>query len=324
MAKRNVHFFDMVLTSQGKLNRRTNPIVFEATPKSISAIAQDIKQLFDGGDNLLQKGRLKTSSSHYLKDLRSNKDEIIMLVNRCDPNAPDMVTSDPENNVQMVHRKPPGHGGDYSAHVIIKTAPVAGDNYYLCMIETLVGSGLNSTAIKSYLNFVLRKCRSEFKDSYKIPDISDPDTKVRHVHQLTFHGHPSASFLEDLENGSLSDLEAVNYSGQGDTLDQAGAIVERYRTIKLKANAGLIGDVTQSLRNVRSALLSEYAEYPYLRLRFTDVNGDPRSAEILVENGHLVDNDRYVKKHELQSIAVNQTGYEQISDAIINEILSHV
>lgn len=324
MTRRNVHFFDMILTSQGKLNRRKNPIIFEATPKSITEIAEDIKKIFEGGDNLLQKGRFKTSPSHYLKDLRLEKDEIIMLVNRCDPNAPDMVTSDPENNIQVIHPKPPGHGGDYSSHVIIKTKPVRGDNYYLCMIETLVGSGLNSTVLKSYLNFILRKCRSEFKDDYKTPDISDPKIKVHHVHQLRFHGHPSDSFLEDLESGYLSDLEAISYSGQGDTLDKAGAITERYRTIKLKADTSLIGDVKSSIRVLRDKLLSEYKEYPYLRLRFKDANGDSRSAEILVENGHLVDNDRYVKKHELKSIAVNQTGYKTISNAIIREILSYL
>lgn len=323
MSRRNVHFFDMVLSSRGKLNRANNPIDFEATPKSITDIAKEIQKLFNSGDNLLQQGRTSTSCSHYLKDFRLNSNEIIMLVNRCDPNAPDMVTSDPLNNVQQVHPIPPGHGGDYSAHVIIKTTPVVGDSYYLCMIETLVGSGLNSTAIKSYLNSILRKCRAEFPENYKIPDISDPEIKVRHVHQLNFHGHPSASFLEDLENGSISDLEAISYSEQGATLDQSGAIIERYRTIKLKADSNMITDIKKSLSNLRSKLLSEYVEYPYLRLRFNDADGNSRSAEILVENGHLVDNDRYVKKFELKSLAVNQTGYATINNAIIKEILSH-
>lgn len=322
MTKRNVYFFDMVVTAQGKLNRKGNPILFEAKPKSISEISKHIKKIFDGGDNFLQKGRLKDSPRHYLKDFRDTPNEIILLVNRCDPKAPDMVTSDPENDEHTVHTKPPGHGGDYSAHVIIKKSPFQGDNYYLCAIETLVGSGLNSTVIKSFLNHLLKKCRIELKKEYKISDISDSDVLVRHVHQLTFHGHPSDSFLNDLENGSLSGLEAVNYSHEGKTLGNNGAIVERYRTINLKPNNSLIGDIKASLLATRNKLMSDYKEYPYLRLRFTDHNGDSKSAEILVENGLLVNNDKYVKKHELQSIAVNQTSYKEISDAIINEIHS--
>lgn len=321
MVKRNVHFFDMKITSKGKLNRRENPILFEATPKSLSEIAADINQLFENNDNLLQKGRLEKSASHYLKDFRITEHEIIMLVNRCDPNAPDTATSDPENKEHMVHKKPPGHGGDFSAHVVIKKKPVLHDNYYLCMIETLVGSGLNSTVIKSYLNHVINKCRYEFKEKYTITDISDQKVKVRHVHQLAFQGHPSHSFVQDLENGRLSGIEAISYSGKGNSMDSTGGIVESYRTIQFRSDTSRLGDTINAIKNFRSKVLSEYKEYSHMRIKFKDAEGENRSASVSTDTGNLIDNDSYVKRYELKSVAVNQTSYDKISDSIISEIL---
>ncbi len=324
MTKRQIYFFDMKLTSRGKFNRRNDPIDFNAKPKSIASIADDINQIFTGGDNLLQPGRNTKSASHYLKDFRIDDEKIILLVNRCDPNAPDMATSNPVQKEHLVHVKPKGHGGDFSAHIVITKTPVRGDNYYLCVIETLVGSGLNSTVIKLYLKSVLNKCRKEFKDRYKIPDISDNSLKVRHVHDLDFQGHPSESFLTDLENGYLSGAQAINYSEAGSCLDSVGAITEDYKTIKFKIENSLIGDTIASIKSLRSKIQREYKEYTELRINFKTEQSEPKNAKISIETGFLVDSDKYTKKHELKSIAVNQTSYTEINNAIINEILKHM
>ena len=323
MTTRNIYFFDMKVTARGKLNRRDDPIDFNVKPKDISTIAEDIKQIFTGGDNLLQSGRNTDSPLHYLQDCQVDDEKIVLLVNRCDPKAPDMVTSNPAEKEQIVHAKPAGHGGDFSSHVVIMKKPVRGDNYYLCVIESLVGSGLNSTVIKSYLKSVLNKCRFEFKDRYTISDISEPKVKVRHVHDIAFQGHPSESFMRDLENGYLSGAQAINYTGVGKHLDSNGAITEDYKTIKLKVDSSLIGDTLASLKAVRSKLMSEYKEYSELRIAFR-TDGENKSAKLSIETGQLVDADRYTKKHELKSIVTNRTSYAKISSVILKEIMSYI
>ena len=324
MTTRQIHFFDMHISARGKLSKRDDPIDFLAAPKDFSEIAEDVDQMFRNGDNLLQSGYTDKSASHYLKDFRIDDDNIIFLVNRCDPNGPDMATSNPVEKEHMVHSKPLGHGVDYSAHVVVKRVPVRGREYYLCVIETLVGSGLNATVIKSYLKHVVRKCRAEFPKKYQIPDISDPKIKVRHVHDVEFQGHPSDSFINDIENGHLSGIQAIRYRGKEGVLDTVGGISEQYRSIKFKVDTAFVSDVADSLKTLRNTILREYKEYSELRVGFRTADDQNKTAKISMDTGNLVDAEHYTKKFELKSIAVNQTSYTDISDAIIKEIMSYM
>jgi len=206
LSNRIASFFDLKITSRGVSRAKNNTADFEAKPKSISVIASNVEHFVKNNDNCRTSKQNKDSISYYLSDIIIDSEKLVLLINKSDPKSPDPVSSDPETGERTEHKKPKNHGGDYSAHVVIKIAPIKSDNYYLCMVESVYGSGINSAVVKRFLNHLLRKCALEFRKQYQVPNISDKKKSVRHVHVVELDGHPSDSFLNDLQNGFLSEM----------------------------------------------------------------------------------------------------------------------
>jgi len=324
---RTATFYDLKIVSRGVSRAEGNIADFEAHPKPLSEIYGNIKQLFDGGDRVLKKGRSEKSVRFYLSDIELRGDRLLLLINRCDPNAPDAVSSDPENKSRVVHEKPPGHGGDYSAHVVIPMNPVKGDNYYLCVIETVYGSGLHASSIVDYLKFVFAHCKKQFPENFLIPNINGARDKdgnslmVRHIHSVELQGHPSNEFTEELEGGVLTSIELLDFSEHGAVWDDRGAVFELAKSVALRPEKTLMGSLGAMVRQVRSKAAKEN-EYSQMRLRFKNEKGEPRDATIDTETGNLIDQHKYVKRHTIMAPLVNTASLDKISNSIVKEILS--
>lgn len=206
---RTATFVDIKLESCGISRSKEHPVEFNADPKSMEVISQQMLTLWNSGNQFVKKGRTEKAARLYLADFEIKEDRMILLVNRSDPTAPDSVSSDPENKSRVVHRKPHNHGSEYSAHVVIGIEPVVGDNYYLCIIETVYGSGLHLSSISDYLKSIIAFLRKQLPDQYLLPHITGLKDKkgeavmVRHVHFLELEGHPSESFQADLDSGTF-------------------------------------------------------------------------------------------------------------------------
>lgn len=324
---RTATFYDLKVVSRGLSRAEGNIADFEAHPKPLGEIYGNIKQLFDGGDRILKKGRSDKSVRFYLSDIEERDNRLLLLINRCDPNAPDAVSSDPENKSRVVHEKPPGHGGDYSAHVVIPINPVKGDNYYLCVIETVYGSGLHASSIVEYLKFVFAHCRKQFPDSFLIPNINGAKDKagnllmVRHIHTVELQGHPSNEFAEELEGGVLTSIDLLDFSEKGAVWDDKGAVFELAKSVALRPEKTLMGSLGKMVDQVRNKAAKEN-EYSQMRLRFKNEKGEPRDATIDTETGNLIDEHKYVKRHTVMAPLVNTASLDKISNSIVKEILS--
>ncbi len=325
---RTATFVDIKIESFGITRAKEYPIIFDADPKSMRTLADQMLQLWNGGNQLVKKGRTSSSARVYLADFELKDDKLILLVNRSDPTAPDAVSSDPENKSRVVHRKPVNHGSEYSAHVVIGLDPVLGDNYYLCIIETVYGSGLHLSSITNYLKFIIAFLRKEFEEEYKLPHAAGVKLKngdpvmVRHVHTLELQGHPSESFQADLNSGVLSGIDLINFSGNGATWDDKGAITEYQKIVQLKPTAGLIGSAAAAVRQVRQRVSITHTEYQHMRVRFRTESGESKDATIASDTGKLVDLDKYVKKHTIPSPISDTNSFEKINRAIIKSIFA--
>ncbi|WP_157763473.1 hypothetical protein [Pseudomonas mosselii] len=325
---RTATFYDLKISAVGLSRAEGNEAFFDTDPKPLRDIYGDIRQLFDSGDQIVKKGTSDKSVKLYLSDLQLIKDKIILLVNRSDPFAPDAVSTDPENNSRVVHSKPPGHGGDYSAHVAITIDPVLGDNYYLCVIETVYGSGLHASSISDYIKHLVRACKKQFPSKYLIPNINGAKTPrgkplmVHLVHSIEFQGHPSSEFEKDLKGGTLSSIQLLNFANEGAVWDQKGDIKERVRTIELRPEKKMQTAVLTAVRQVRNEVTRNKKEYKHIRLRFKNEDGEPKDATIASDTGKLIDSHKYVKRHVIEAPLVNTNSFDKINSFILKEVLA--
>lgn len=330
MAKRTIYFYDIILTAKGKSRADGNIADFAAQPKPLRTIIEDVEQLYGTGDNFLQKGHTLDSDSIYIQDLRVEAGRAIFLINRCDPSSPDAVSANPIEKSRVVHVKPANHGGEYSAHVILKLDPERGNNHYLCIFESAHGSGLSATAIRSYLAHIIRHCKKQKQSDYKIPNINGATNKrgerllVNHVHEVSFRGHPSDQFISDLQTGTLSSVELVSYSAVGAKWDENGFIKEKKRTIELEPNKDLIGDSLEAVRSVRDRVLGKAKRYSSIRLKFTTEHGEPKDVTMSTDTGDLNTPDAYVKKHALGINLIKSNSFDNIQELIIRKMTSFI
>ncbi len=325
---RTATFVDLKISAYGVSEARETAVNFETDPKPITEIMSQLSTLLVDGNRMVKKGRSEQSARLYISDYEIRQDSIVLLINRSDPTAPDAVSSDPENKSRIIHTKPEKHGGEYSAHIIISSKPIKGDNYYLCIIETVYGSGLHLSSLSDYIRFLFANLRKQFKEEYLIPHINGSKDKngqpvlVRHVHTVELQGHPSDEFTNDLNTGTLSEIELISFSEQGATWDNKGAVTEYQRSVQLKPNKDMIGDAGSALRQVRAKVNKSYKEYDSIRIRFKNERGEAKDATIASDTGKLLDSDKYIKRHNISSPLVNTTSFEKINKFIIKEMIA--
>ncbi len=326
MSKRVATFFDMKLYARGRSRAEGNTADFPAKPKTMQEIKQYVESLMDGGDNFLSKGHSDKSDKYYIAHTDTVDGYWVLLINRCDPSAPDSVYSNPESKERKVNEKLPGQGAEFSAHLILDLKSVKGGDYYFCMIEAAHGAGLGSSAISSYFAHVIRHCKKQMPLTFKIPNIDGSCNKkgqanlVHLTHDVELHGHISDTFKKDLQSGALGGIELISYEAVGGKWDNAGFVKEKHRVIKLELKRDLIGDavktVSDVLRNAKTGGISE------MRVSFKDGSGSPNSALLSVDTGQLATDGRYLKRYYISpSNNVSSASIEQVNHAIVKEVL---
>jgi len=326
MSRRVATFFDMKLYARGRSRAEGNTADFPAQPKSMSEIKQLVEELLDGGDNFLSRGQSDKADKYYIAHTDEVDGHWVLLINRCDPSAPDSVYSNPESKERTVNEKLPGQGSEYSAHLILNLKPVKGGEYYFCIIEASYGAGLGSSAITNYFAHVIRHCKKQKPLLFKIPNIDGSCDKkgqqnIVHLnHEVELHGHISDTFKTDLQSGALGGIELISYKTEGGKWDDAGFVKEKHRVIKLALEKNLIGDAVKTVTDVlRKAKTDGIAE---MRVSFKDGSGSPNSALLSVDTGQLATDGRYLKRYYISSANnVSSASIEQVNHAIVKEVL---
>ncbi|MFH7346756.1 hypothetical protein, partial [Pseudomonas syringae group genomosp. 7] len=84
-------------------------------------------------------GHSDKSDKYYISHTDTINGYWVILINRCDPSAPESVYSNPESKERKVNEKLPGQGAEFSAHLILDTNPAKGKDNYICIIEAAYG-----------------------------------------------------------------------------------------------------------------------------------------------------------------------------------------
>lgn len=326
MSKRIATFFDMKLSARGRSRAEGNTADFPAECKSMVEIQALVNSLLEGGDNFLSKGHSDKSDKYYIAHSANVAGHWVLLINRCDPSAPDSVYSNPESKERKVNEKKPGQGAEYSAHLILRTTPSKGKDYYFCAIEAAYGSGLGSTAVTNYFAHVIRHCKKQKPALFKIPNIDGSRNKkgeqnqVHLVHEVELQGHISDSFKSDLENGALGGIELISHKEVGGKWDDAGFVKEKHRVIKLELKRDLIGDAFKTIADVMKN--AKTGGVDQMRVSFKHKSGSPNSALLSVDTGQLAADGRYLKRYQISSANnVSSESIEEVNHAIVKEVL---
>ncbi|MEN5129142.1 hypothetical protein [Pseudomonas alloputida] len=326
MSKRVATFFDLKLYARGRSRAEGNVADFPATPKSMREVRELVEALINSGDNFLSKGHSDKADKYYVAHSDTVNGYWVLLINRCDPSAPDSVYSNPESKERKVNEKLPGQGAEFSAHLILDTKPVKGKDYYFCIIEAAYGSGLGSSAIANYFAHVIRHCKKQNPSLFKIPNIDGScnkkgeQNKVHLAHEVELQGHISDTFKADLQSGALGGIELISHKMVGGKWDSAGFVKEKHRIIKLSLEKDLIGDAVKTVKDVLKNAKNDGIDQ--MRVSFKDGSGSPNNALLSVDTGQLAADGRYLKRYYISPAnAVSSASIEKVNHAIVKEVL---
>ncbi|HEV3430271.1 MAG TPA: hypothetical protein VG320_20545, partial [Paraburkholderia sp.] len=202
--QRMVLFFDAKIETYASMGRQGRLAGLRTLP--VDKLFELVDQMRN--TELLSRPNRKRSELLYLADIDVDKPRgyLTLLINRSDKDASDVVLSNPEKSERRVIEKTLGEGADFSAHLMIKLKPQKPDTY-VAALE--MSPGLPSSKITSFLNHILRMCDLTYPTEFHRPHpdgSTDKDGNPRIVkarHRLELRGHPSDSFLKDLESGML-------------------------------------------------------------------------------------------------------------------------
>lgn len=261
----------------------------------------------------------------YLADLKldATRGDLTLLINRSDKAASDYVLSNPERAQRRVIAKRMGEGADFSAHLVIKLK-AAKPNTYSAALE--VSPGLPSSKINRFLNHLLRMCDLAYPDEFYRPHpdgSTDKDGNPRQVkarHKLELRGHPSDSFLRDLEAGMIERIELIDGRHKNNPWDSNGYILEQSREIYLKPKAkqipGKIYDVVKSVCGE-----AHKKHYDVMRIKFKTSTGVDRKVELETDTARVADDERYIKKETIRNFpAPLPASFETISSDIYDRM----
>lgn len=319
---RNAKFYDLRIKASCKYKINDKFEKNQLSPLALDVIAGQINKLYESNKGIqYKKGGVCYYLADCLYDIENSK--LLLLINKSDSTEPDPTISNPETKDRKVLEKPEGYGNDYSAHVLISLKSIEQDeNIYLLVYETVRGSGIYGTHIRTFINKLLKSCREENSSSYLVPHPSGSMTNgksdtVNSLHSCELSGKISDDFLNDLNNGFLEGIELIDYDDKGKKWDVSGSISESKKSISLT-----VSSQPEKIAETLSGIFGKAnkGKYREAKVRFRDDRDAPQSVSLFTDDFTLVNDDKYVKRTKIQVRVNDKFGFESIHGEIKNEL----
>jgi len=212
-------------------------------------------------------------------------------------------------------------GLESSTHIIIfKQADEA--IKHLTLYER--SSNISFSRAMMFINHLCKLAAKQFPNVYTRSHPNGVENKNINIYcSILYLGHPSEEFLEELEEGKVSDLRITSDVNVLRGLDAAA--YPDFIGTEIKMKVGHL-DVAMSGGNwgrVKKAL--EYAdslEAPFVRVQFTDVSGSSHTAILSSDTKQLYQADKYVKKRKIEGFGNSlKTAFPVIHEGIRDKML---
>jgi len=300
--ERQVLFFDLYVEANGFEGRYG--VVRGLTPVPMERLGEMVVQLFKQ-KKLPMRSNRTDSETTYLSDagFHDGKKFLCLLFNRSDTRAADLVITNPRKSSRRRVVKDTGEGHDYSAHLLIKTAAIKPNTYH-CLLE--VASGLPGSRVQKFLNLLARLLSKEFKAEMSVPHVNRATDKngkpkmLNRRHKMKLKGHPSPSFLLELQRGELGSVELIEDRKRVQNWDGNSYLIEKSKTVKLiPAGQTKPGQIVDVIKGV--AALADTRNYDRMRIRYKTLEGMGRVAAIETQTFQMAADELFIRKEPIRN-----------------------
>lgn len=317
--ERLVTFFDLKLSAYALADRQKYVI----PPLPLDQIIAKVEALKVANICPSLKGKNETI---YLADIAIDaaNQRAVLLINLSDKAASDTVYSDPDSAQYRILQKVGNEGSDFSAHVVINLNPV--DHAFMTLLE--VTPGLASGKVTRFLTFLFKFCAKvdpvAFKQRHPNNAVDQHGNAIlvvtRHVASLV--GHPSAAFLQDIQQGTLGMIELIDKRNENLPWDNVGRMREVARSVKLKPGP-IAGTNIDRIRDAAARAFRD--NYSEARIQFTTASKIGRTVVLETEHLNFAQESIFVRKEKLSGfINPLPTSHEVIHQEIIGKMLPYI
>lgn len=253
---------------------------------------------------------------HYEEDQMA-----CLLLSVTDRNSPESVYADLKTGEATINKKGETQGGMHSAHLLVSTTPYRADTYH-CVIEGALR--LASANVELLLNRVLHDEYTANKQRFTFPDPMGRKTRKGDIRRSPFlprvelKGHPSPELLADLTGGKVKDLHLVSTVERDDFADNP-YLVETRHQLTINVKPGLPREDRWGI--LTRAASTQAANYAKARVRFTDINNNPKHIDFNTNDGAVIDG-RYVRNELISGlIPPLADGTEEIISRVVRPMM---
>lgn len=231
---------------------------------------------------------------------------------------------------RKVHSKSKDVGTEFSCHMVIEDT-LSGRSYLALYEQNL---NLPVRLITRYLNELFKRVAREFKADFEIPhpqhktDSKGNVKTVNTYNHVYFNGHLSSEFKDDLNSGAFKGVTLM--TGNLNQVD--GYDVNKHTELKevqipILMDKGAIlkaGSNLKWLDRLRSNAAKDLSMQE-IKVSFKDDNDVSHTAEIDVNTGKLINNEKYVKKVKVSDFQEPlSTSVDLLHYPIISKMLEHL
>ncbi|WP_102292025.1 hypothetical protein BCU92_00335 [Vibrio cyclitrophicus] len=300
MAKKErlIQFFDLDLFGKTRAKGMAKQIY--PTPRTMPEIMGELKLLAKYNR---AEGKLSSRSTKYfrLEEIKTQKvngeEYSTLLINCIDPNAKNLVvnfTGKYSTSKRDIIRLGNKKGLETSVHIIIKHDKNS-NKKHLALFEK--SEHLGFLEVISFLNCLFKLAAKFNHTKYTKPHPNGANNKtINMFSKVTYLGHPSADFFNELESGIISNITLTSglESVSGYDIKQHSELKEVRMTMGVKkSDIVFAGGNRKYLK--RAIKIADSLKASEVRIAFKDQTGAHRSAK-LDSSGQMYDSDRYVRK----------------------------
>lgn len=289
--ERVINFFDVVVTSRAR-----------------GAPQPPMREVIEAIENVVEDGVFRVAGDrggnlfHFIGPIAIDEgsNTATILIRSTDKRSPEYGYSDVQSGNLRVLRKGRNEGGDSAAHLVVSLS-ASDPNTYICALEKV--PGINYRVVRASLNKVLKQFYAANEDHFTYPDPANArdregNIKLRsHKPQLAFEGHVSDELIDDLNNGSILNVELINKSLHERVGEDPYIVAEKF-SLLLDVDDDFPRD--GRLDRILEAIRLKQAEFDEAKIRFKDETGHSKTVDVNAKT--LAIEDAYIQAKRISPI----------------------
>lgn len=314
--ERVIYFADLIITSHSTKQQGISPKPLRELVTYLDALKNT---------TIAKKKYDVETQTIYLSDVRVDaaRNEVTLLINRSNKNAPDPVFVNPDSNTRRIITMADDEGSGSSSHIVIKLDHKTGmPNRYLILIE--LAQGLGISRLEGYLKYLLKQVAKANPLAFVVGaldgsvDAQGIPRQHNYSSEFEIRGHISGEFWDELNHGTIEELEVYTEIGFQNQWDDGGYAREEKSSVHIKVRPD---NTITNATIVRMVTRKAAPNYESARLRFKTSENATREVILNADNLDLARDYLYVKRQSITGFTPPLiSAYDTIYEPIVTKI----